>query len=67
MKYMLKGSIAASLDEKEMLEKMGIVLGDYNESEHEFQDCLISDEAMSQLDRHWGEFFWSLHPIEDHH
>lgn len=61
---MLKGSIAATKEEGEFLKGLGIVLGNYSETENEFQDCLVSEEAMAKLDEHWGDFFWSLHPMD---
>jgi hypothetical protein len=61
---MLKGNILARKDDKEYLERLGVIVGAYDPTEKQFVDCLVSDEAMEKLDVHWGSFFWSLHPIE---
>ncbi|MBP1309108.1 hypothetical protein JOD82_002128 [Paenibacillus sp. 1182] len=62
---MLKGCIIANIEEKELLESLGVIVGAYNDSTKEFQNCLVSDEAMDKLDDHWGTFWWSLEQIDE--
>ena len=51
---------------KEVLERMGITLGEYRKNTSdipgsgEFQNCSLSDESLQKLDSFWGRFIWGL-------
>lgn len=57
--------IQAEREDKETLEAMGIRLGGYDDVEEVFEPCLVSREALSELDDHWGDFIWGVSMIED--
>lgn len=52
--------IIAAKEEREYLEKLGVVVGEYVEDDDsgEFHDCVISPAAAARLDPLWGDFFW---------
>jgi hypothetical protein len=52
--------IAAEPKDKKFLEDLGVVLGPYNEDQ--FDDCLIPDRVMTELDNYWGNFYWGVIP-----
>ncbi|MFB5758972.1 hypothetical protein [Paenibacillus medicaginis] len=60
---MLKGWIAAPLNDKYILEEIGIVLGQYNSEQ--FEECIVADEVMEKLDQYWGHYWWGLHQMCD--
>jgi hypothetical protein len=57
---MLKGRICASQSDKEFLESLGIILGEYDEMCMDFNNCLVTDEAFEKLEPYWGVYYWSL-------
>lgn len=59
----LKGWITASITDKEFLESLGIQLGDYDHAEHEFTNCVVTEEVLRKLNPLWGTFFWGLFPV----
>ena len=57
-----RGWIAASARDRLELEAMGIQLGPYRDGY--FEECVVNEEAMGKLDRHWGKFSWWLDVVE---
>lgn len=54
------GSICAGKEDRELLESFGIKVGEYDEVNNEFVNCIVSDSVLEKLDSHWGNFYWSL-------
>ena len=53
--------IDAEPEDKEHLESLGIIVGEYNNNEQEFSNCIISDEAIKKLDPYWfGRYIWGV-------
>lgn len=61
---MLKGFIAAKEEDREELEDLGVLLGEFRNLEQDFRDCIVSEEAFSLLEPLWGRYYWSLDWIE---
>jgi len=55
-----KGWIVAPLEDKPLLEGMGIRLGPFDADEIVFNDCEVPDEAMESLNPLWGRIYWGL-------
>ena len=55
---MFEGWIIAPLADRFELEKLGIILGEYNSAQHCFQNCKVKDLAV--LENYWGRWFWSF-------
>jgi len=55
---MLKGWIACNKDDKNLLEELGIILGEYGEGE--YINCIVSKKALKKLQPYWGRFVWGL-------
>jgi hypothetical protein len=51
--------ITALESDKEVLEEMGIIVGEYNKDNGEFVYCYVDDFAMDCLDKLWGHYYWS--------
>lgn len=62
---MYRGWILADLADREVLENLGIVVGEYDKVEGTFENCSVSDEVMEKLDSYWGVFYWGLSFEED--
>lgn len=52
-------------EEIKFLESLGVKLGTYIADDQCFDDCWVSDEAMTKLDNHWGRFIWGLESVLD--
>jgi hypothetical protein len=65
MEILLKGCVSAPKEDKEFLEHLGIIVGEYDEEQKEFKDCLVSEIAMRHLDPYFGMYVWSLFNEED--
>ena len=53
--------IDADLEDKEHLESLGIIVGEYNNIAQEFSNCIISDEAFKKLNPYWfGRYIWGV-------
>lgn len=59
-RQMYFGWIMAPFEAKEGLEKIGIVVGPYDEFNQQFDHCEVTPEALKLLDPCWGEFVWGL-------
>ena len=58
---MLKGWIDASYEDKEHLESLGIILGEYDDVNGEFKNCIVSEEAFLKLEPYWFvRYIWYL-------
>jgi hypothetical protein len=58
---MLRGWIGADYEDKEHLENLGIILGEYDEANGEFKDCIVSEEAFRKLEPYWFiRYIWHL-------
>jgi hypothetical protein len=64
LKMTFKGWICADLKDAELLESMGFVLGESEEMNGTFENCVASETALAHLSSHWGEFVWDLKPVE---
>lgn len=42
------------------LETLGVDVGPWHEKIEEFQNCIVSREAMDKLDPLWGRYIWGL-------
>lgn len=49
----------------ELLVGLGITIGDFDWRERMWNDCLVTDEAMDVLDRHWGSLMWALEIVRE--
>lgn len=54
------GWIGAEFEDKELLESLGVILGDYDPQNKEFVNCQVSDEVLEKLDPYWHRFYWGL-------
>ncbi|PZT57415.1 hypothetical protein [Paenibacillus silvae] len=61
---MLKGYIAAKESDRQELEQLGVILGEYRSLEQDFSDCIVDEKAFNLLDPLWGKYYWSLDWIE---
>ena len=51
--------IDAEPEDKEHLESLGVIVGEYNSNAEEFEGCIISDEALKKLDKYWFKrYIW---------
>ena len=64
MTTLWKGTIWAYEADQTFLEILGIDLGSYIQDEKGFVDCTLTEKALDNLDKYWGEFYWSLTPYE---
>lgn len=48
---MWRGSISALYDDKEHLESIGVVVGEYDYITLEFKNCIITDHELLKLDK----------------
>ena len=65
MTTLWKGTIWAYEADQTFLKKLGIELGSYVQAEvGGFVDCTLTKEALDNLDKYWGTFYWSLTPYE---
>jgi hypothetical protein len=56
------GWIDGDADYKEVLESIGISLGERKGMT--WEDCVVPDESMDQLDTLWGDLVWCLEQKE---
>lgn len=61
---MFIGWIIAEKEQGPALERFGVKLGPYNDEDHSFEDCEVSQEAFKRLEPFWGLFYWILRPKE---
>lgn len=65
---MRRGWIIASADpesgDRELLEEIGVNLGPWHAGDGCFEDCEISEAAMTRLDAEWGRYYWGLEEEE---
>ena len=54
MKYWIVGS----LENKSILENMGITLPKYSKKYGQWENVTLTSEQLTELDNHWGTFFW---------
>lgn len=57
---MWEGTIMAPCEDKEFLEGLGVVCGEYDAVNKEFTNCKVSNEALDKLDPYWHTYYWSL-------
>ena len=62
MEVMWTGWIIANEDDKGLLEKLGVRVGEYNHNEGCFENCTVSEKTLKALAPRWGEFYWGLNP-----
>ena len=63
MKLRYVGWIIADKEEKSFLESLGVkIIGGYNEEEHSFDECIVTEDVLQKLDPYWGRFYWGLFP-----
>ncbi len=44
------------------IRELGMQLGELDTDGQSWLNRLVSDEALAELDPHWGTFVWGLHP-----
>lgn len=47
-------------DARKELESFGVQVGEWDTKIEEFKDCIVSREAMINLDPYWGRYIWGL-------
>jgi hypothetical protein len=60
------GWIAADPSDREHLESLGVVVGDYAEKNRMFVDCIVSDDALNKLEPYWlNRYIWGLAIVDE--
>jgi len=49
---------------KNLLEEMGIIVGEYNIEKDQFDNCVVDIPALHKLDKTFGTFVWNLDYVE---
>jgi hypothetical protein len=44
---------------QKLLEKIGVVLGTYNEERRLYENCNIPEKSFDALEKYWGKIFWA--------